>query len=217
MKLSVLAKPLKSEGFKKYARNTGWLFAEQILRILSGILVGVWTARYLGPESFGIYSYAISFVALFGVIANLGLQSITVRELLNFPDQQKSILGTAFYLQIIGALFTVLLICAVLPFTSNNDQTNIYILIIASGLFFQAFQVIDSYFQSQVLAKYISICRLVQLFISAVLKVAFVLAEADLIYFVLIILIDNLTLALTLSFAYWKKGNHTFYKSWHIS
>jgi O-antigen/teichoic acid export membrane protein len=209
-----LSKPFKTEGFKKYASNTGWLFAEQILRSISGILVGVWVARYLGPELFGIYSYAVSFVVLFGAIAHLGLQVIVVRELVNKPDQQKNIMGTALYMQMIGAVVMILLISAILPFTSNDATTNIYILIIASGLIFQSFQVIDFYFQSKVQAKYVSYCRLVQLTISSILKIGLVLADAELIYFVAVIVIDNITLAIALIYAYWKQGGGSFYKSY---
>lgn len=212
-----ILKPLKNEGFKKYASNTGWLFSEQILRSLSGILVGVWVARYLGPEQFGIYSYAISFVVLFGAIAHLGLQVIVVRELINKPDQEKSMMGTALYMQVVGALVLILLISSILPFTSNDGTTNVYILIIASGLIFQSFQVIDFYFQSKVLARYVSICRLVQLTISSILKIGFVLAEVELIYFVVVLVIDNITLAIALCFAYWKHGGTSFHKFFDLS
>lgn len=209
-------KPFKNEGFKKYASNTSWLFAEQILRSLSGILVGVWVARYLGPELFGVYSYSISFVVLFGAIAHLGLQVIVVRELVNKPDQQRTTLGTALYMQIIGAVVLILLIAAILPITSNDATTNLYILIIASGLIFQSFHVIDFYFQSKVLAKYISICRLTQLAISSTLKIGLVIAEADLIYFVIVIVIDNITLAVALAYAYWKQKGAPFYRSFDV-
>ena len=75
-------KDLKNhEGFLKYLKNTSWLFGEKILRIVVGLFVGIWVARYLGPEQFGLFSYAQSFVGLFTAIATLGLDGIVVREL----------------------------------------------------------------------------------------------------------------------------------------
>ena len=65
----------------KYFKNTSWLFAEKILRMVVGLLVGVWVARYLGPEQFGLLSYALSFVGLFSIVATFGLDEIVVREL----------------------------------------------------------------------------------------------------------------------------------------
>jgi len=46
----------------KYFSNTSWLLAERILRMTVALLVGVYVARYLGPERFGLLSYANSFV-----------------------------------------------------------------------------------------------------------------------------------------------------------
>ena len=44
-------KPLiQHQGFRRYAANASWLMGEQLLRIIAGLLVGVWVARYLGPE-----------------------------------------------------------------------------------------------------------------------------------------------------------------------
>lgn len=68
-------------GFMKYFKNTSWLFGEKILRMIMALFVGVWVARYLGPEKFGLLSYAQSFVALFSVVASLGLDGLVVREL----------------------------------------------------------------------------------------------------------------------------------------
>lgn len=39
----------------KYFKNTSWLFGEKILRMTVGLFVGVWVARYLGPEQFGLF------------------------------------------------------------------------------------------------------------------------------------------------------------------
>ena len=69
------------EGFMKYFKNTSWLFGEKILRLFLGLFISIWVARYLGPEQFGILSYALSFVGLFTFLATLGLDSIVIREL----------------------------------------------------------------------------------------------------------------------------------------
>ena len=49
-------------GFRKYFPNTSWLLGERILRIPVSLLVGIYVARYLGPERFGLLSYALIFV-----------------------------------------------------------------------------------------------------------------------------------------------------------
>ena len=49
-------------GFRKYFVNTSWLLGERILRMAVSLLVGIYVARYLGPERFGLLSYALCFV-----------------------------------------------------------------------------------------------------------------------------------------------------------
>src|SRR6476659_7245925 len=58
--------------------NSGWLLADKIIRGGVGLIVAVWIARYLGPQSFGQLNFAIAFVALFSTISTLGLDGIVV-------------------------------------------------------------------------------------------------------------------------------------------
>jgi len=193
------------------------MMAEQMFRIIAGLLVGVWVARYLGPEQFGVFSYVLAFTAIFSGIAKLGLDGVLVRELVRHPEYCNVYLGTAFWLKMIGALITMSLIAAILPFTNNNAITNLYIFIIATGLIFQSYEVVEFYFQSQVLAKFISICKVIQLALSSAIKVYLVLANADLIYFVLVITFDAISLAVSYYIAYKFKGKIAFYNQFDLS
>lgn len=204
------------QGFRRYAVNTTWLMAEQILRIIAGILVGIWVARYLGPEKFGIFSYVLAFTTIFGGIAKLGLDGIFVRELIHQPKLQNTYMGTAFWLKVIGAVMVTFFMACIVPFTSNDATTNLYIFIIAGGLFFQSFEVIEFYFQSQVLAKLISICKVIQLIFSSIIKVCLVLIQADLFWFVCVTSLDMFSLAFSYFIAYRIKGNASFFKCFDV-
>jgi len=148
----------------KYFKNTSWLFAEKILRMVVGLLVGVWVARYLGPEKFGLLSYALSFVGLFSIVATFGLDEIVVRELIKDENRRDDLIGTAFWLKLFGAFVVLLALAFAVKFTSNDDNTNILVFIIASALIFQSFNVVDFYFQSKVMGKFIVYANLISLF-----------------------------------------------------
>ena len=205
------------QGIIRYFKNTSWMMAEQFLRIVSGLFVGIRVARYLGPEQFGLFSYVLAFTAIFGGIAKLGLDGIMVRELVNHHEKRDSYLGTAFWLKVIGAFIVIGLIAAILPFTSNNSTTNLFIFIIAAGLVFQSFEVVEFYFQSQVLAKIVSICKVIQLAFSSAIKIYLVLHEAELIYFVLVTAFDALSLAVSYFIAYKIGKSRVFYKHFDMS
>ena len=53
-------------GSKKYLVNTSWLFLEQAARMVIGLFISIWIIRYLGPDRYGILSYAQSWVVLLG-------------------------------------------------------------------------------------------------------------------------------------------------------
>ncbi|ABL02615.1 polysaccharide biosynthesis protein [Candidatus Ruthia magnifica str. Cm (Calyptogena magnifica)] len=194
-------KDLKNHsGFMKYFKNTSWLFGEKILRMAIGLFVGIWVVRYLGPEQFGLFSYAQSFVGLFAVIATLGLDGIVVRELVKGENCINELIGTAFWLKFIGALFVLLILAIAINFTSNDSFTNALVFIIASATIFQSFNVIDMYFQAKVLSKYVVYVNVVTLFISSIIKIVLILNEASLIAFVWVILFDSFILAVGLFF-----------------
>lgn len=198
-------------GFRRYLANTSWLFAEQFLRIIAGLLVGIYVARYLGPEKFGLFSYALAFVALFASVAKLGIDGIIVRDLVNDPERRDTYLGTAFWLKVMGAILAWIGIAVAMAIAENDSTTNLYIGIIASGLVFQSFEVVDFYFQSRVLSKYVSICKISQLLLSSLFKLYFVAVSADLFWFVLVSIIDQASLAAAFVFAYMKQKQGVFY------
>jgi O-antigen/teichoic acid export membrane protein len=85
-------------------------------------------------------------------------------------------------------------------------------LIIAFGIIFQSFEVIDFYYQATVQAKYISIRKMIQLFLSSIVKITLVLIKADLIWFVLVTLFDAISLAIFSLLIYKSQGLPNFIK-----
>ena len=186
----------KNQGFIKYSKNISWLFFERILRITVGLFVSVWVAKYLGPKQFGFFSYTLSFVGLFAFIATISHNSIVVRELVKNPNLNDEIVSTAFWLRIMGAMLGILITLAVsINLTSNDRFINILILIIAASTIFQSFNVVDDYFQSKVMNKFVVITNVISLFLSSVIKIILILNDAPLIAFVWVVFFDNFILA----------------------
>ncbi len=184
------------QGFKRYFANTSWLFAEKVLRMVVGLFVGVWVARYLGPEKYGLLSYAQSFVGLFTAIATLGLDGIVVRELVKDESRRDELLGTAFWLKVMGGFGVLVFVTIAVNFTSNDWYTNFIIFVIASGTVFQAFNVVDMYFQAKVMGKYIAYVNALSLFAGSLFKIYLILSEAPLVYFAWAVVFDSVVLAL---------------------
>jgi len=152
-----LQQKIKSSiGLQEIILNTAWLFGDKILRMGVGVIVGIWVARYLGPDMFGLLNYATAFVALFGVLATFGLNSIVVRDLVKDKDNTNVTLGTAFVLQLCGGLLGYTLIALAIYFARPDDgQAGIVVMILGFSLVFRCIDTVRYWFESQVQSKYI--------------------------------------------------------------
>ena len=186
----------------------------RVLSMVVALFVGVYVARYLGPERFGLLSYAGSFVGLFAALATLGLDGIMVRELVKTPERRDELLGTAFWLKAGGAALMWLCISAAIPFTNNDVQTNILIAIITLGIIFQTFNVIDFYYQAGVKSKYVVYAHLVQLVVSSITKLIFVWISAPLVWFACVFLLDAVVHAVGLTAMYLKNTGRIWHWKW---
>ena len=200
-------------GFRKYFANTSWLMAERIIRMTVALFVGVYVARYLGPERFGLLSYANSFVGLFLALATLGLDSIVIRELVKNPESRNELLGTAFGLKIFGTIIMWFFILVSVPITENDNQTNIFIAILSFAILFQVFNVIDFNYQAEVKSKYVVKVQFFQLIFSSSTKLFLIFIKAPLLWFVWVYCFDTFLLAIGLVVIYMiKSGNFLLWR-----
>lgn len=171
--------------------NTGWLTVDHILRMSVGLVVGVWVARYLGPEQFGLYSYAIAFVTLFSPLASLGLDNIAVRDIVNTPDSAKEILGTAFVLKLIGGILAFFLAVAAIIIVRPKDYLSHWmVLIIAASFIFWAFSAIDFWFKAKVQSKFTVYATGSAFLLTSMGEIGLILTKASLITFAFIYLAE---------------------------
>jgi len=136
---------------QRIINNTGWLFADKIIRMGVGLFVVGWVARYLGPAQFGILNYATAFIAIFTAVAGLGLDSIVVRDIVREPGAAEEILGTAFCSKLLAGLATAALTVGVIYVIKPGDTVTVTMVAILSlTMIFNSMDVIDFWFQSLV-------------------------------------------------------------------
>ena len=201
---------------QKALTNTGWLLGDKILRLGVGLLVGVWIARYLGPEQFGLMNYAMALVALFGAVASLGLNGIVVRDLVRNPAGVNTTLGTAFFLQLIGGLLAFGLAVVVVSFVRSDDVlAKVMVAIFSFALVFKATEVVKYWFESQVNSKYAVWVENGVFLALAAIRVVLILNEAPLLAFVWAALAESVLAAALLLLVYANKVGKL--SRWHAS
>lgn len=200
--------------------NTGWLFTEKIMQMFLGLLVGLWIARYLGPERFGRFNYAMAIVGLFLPFAKLGLDNIVIRNLARNRSSKDETLGTAFVLKLIGSslMFLLTLGFAILSTAQNspNSGERLWLVgILASGTIIQSFEIIDYWFQSQVQAKYSVLARLSAYVLMNGAKIVLIQMKAPLIAFAIAMVAEYALAGIGYLVAYQLSGH--LIKLWQVS
>ncbi len=203
----------KNEGFQKIFCNIFWLSSDKIFRMGIGIFVGILVARYLGPENYGTLNFVLAFTGLFAAFVTLGLDNIVIKELVHSRFDTGVLLGTTFFLKLLGSLLaTILSFVVFLIVNPGENQLLLFVLIIASGFIFQSFDTIDFWFQSQILSKYPVLARNFSFIISSGIKIGLISLGAPLVYFIIVTTLELILSALFLLIVYKKQGNRI--KNW---
>jgi len=209
-----LARP----GFQRYFHNTGWMFFGQFFSLAVAFFIGAYIARYLGPKNFGLMSYVISFVGLFGFLAGGGADNILSRELIKFPEKKDELLSAGLWLKLGGAVLAIIVINIAGFLTSPDYLTRLLIFIFSTTFIGQSLTVISLYFQAQVLSKNNILAQLISTIISSILKLLIIHFKGGIIWLIIIYVFDSLTLGAGLVIIYLrqtnKKINWPFDRSW---
>jgi PST family polysaccharide transporter len=207
LKIKNLSQLKSHSKLRAIASNTGWLFADRILRMGAGLFVGVWVARYLGTKNYGLFNYGMAFVSLFTPIFTLGLDDVVVRHLVRESSNKSEILGTTFGLKLIGGIVSILLVVACIFLLNENQVITIWLVaILAMTGIFRSADTIDLWFQSQVQSKYSVIAKNIAYLLSTLLKVGLILTKAPLLAFAWATLAEIIMGAIGLMAIYQAKG-----------
>ena len=210
----MISRIFKERHLRPYFANTSWLLADNVLRIFLGILVNTYVARYLGPFQFGKLTFALAIVAIFSILADMGLRLVVVRELLKEPEKRDEILASAFLLKICGGTIAALLSMTAIFFLRPLDESSRGIMGILTLMYiFSAFDVIELWFQSQVRAKYIVLARTAAFILISAIRILIIWIKAPLVIFASTYSLETILIATGLLWNYGKQEKKMFFLS----
>lgn len=183
-------------------KNSFWLIFDQAIRMLFALIIGSWTARYLGKSDYGQISFVTSYLTLFQIISGLGLETIVVRDLINNRINANKIIGSVFIMKLFtGFINWILSIIFVVYLYGVNDETYILVFIAGLSLVFQSFSVIELWFQSNNKSFNIVLPKIISSVIINVLKIVFIVNEASIYFFISLYSIEFILSAIFLFIA----------------
>ncbi len=182
------------------AKNTTVLLVANIISSLFGFFTTLYTARYLGVEGFGVLSLALSLTGIFGILTDLGLSTLTTREVSRNNSLANKYIGNTILIKIILAFLTFGLIVSVVYIIGYPQDVKNVVYIITLSIIFGAFTgIFNSIFQAFEKMEYMSLNMILNavLMLTGVLTVIYygfgILAVAS-VYFFSSIVVFILTL-----------------------
>ena len=142
----------------KVINNAKWIVICRVIQSMLQLLIGMITARYLGPANYGLINYASSVVTFVLPLMQLGLQATLVHELIESPEREGEILGTSLLMELISSGACIILVASFVSVANRGEQQTILVTILYStSLFFHALELMQCWFQRKLQSKYASI------------------------------------------------------------
>jgi O-antigen/teichoic acid export membrane protein len=188
---------------QKAISNTGWLVFERVIRMVIGLTVGAWTARYLGPARFGELAYVLSFIAFFQILSDLQTEGFVIRDISQERAPAGVILGTALRLRLLASFLSWIAAVGLMALLHRGEPELILLTaVVGAMLVFQATDIFDCWFQSQSQSKRTVKAKLISYLVSNGLKVVLLLTGAPLIAFAAVMAVEGGIFACALVMAY---------------
>lgn len=196
---------------KKIFNNAKWIIACRIVQALLQLVIGMLSARYLGPSNYGLINYAASVVAFVLPLMQLGLQSTLIQELIDNPDKEGEIMGTALAMDAISSLGCIVMVYAFVSSVNHGEAETILVCVLYSvSLLFRAMELMHCWFQSKLQSKYPSVIMLCAYVIVSGYKIYLLIAEKNIYWFSAVSSIEYGIVGISLILIYYKLGAQKF-------
>jgi O-antigen/teichoic acid export membrane protein len=124
---------------KSVSQNTIYYLTGSIAQKVLVFFYFIFLARYLGPDLIGRYTFAISFVSIFAVLMDFGLNQLLIRQTAKDKDTARNYLGSILGIKLILSFFNFLIIIGLIKLLAYPTITQYLIYLIATALILDNF------------------------------------------------------------------------------
>jgi O-antigen/teichoic acid export membrane protein len=145
--------------------------AKVISTVLALVAIGFIT-RYLGRDGFGNYATVLAFFAFFNAVADLGLYSISTREISRPGADEKAIMGKVFTLRVVSSLLVFLLALVLALFLPYPDEVRLGIVVVAGTFVLtSSYSILNGVFQKNIAMNKVALSEVIGKFIQVALVI----------------------------------------------
>ena len=191
----------------KFIQNTGWIMFAQIYQMLLSLVIGVLSARYLGPSNYGTINYAASYISFFTIACALGLEGIVVKEMVDNRENEGVVLGSSIGMRLVAGFLSMIAVCAIVAVANPRDQVLLIVAFMQSlVLLFNAFHIIDTWYQSYLRSRTSTIIKCIAYTGMSIYRIWLLITGKSVEWFAFATSLDALLIAILFLLKYKKDG-----------
>jgi len=122
----------------KVARNSLWLIAQPFILNVVSLFAIAFVVRALGKSDYGKLTLALSFIAMFLPLANMGLRAVTVRAIAQDRERASSFTHKVLASRALLAIVTVAVVALCVNLMAYEPRTRLVVYIISGTILTQA-------------------------------------------------------------------------------
>lgn len=189
------------------AKNAMWIVAGKVAQAVIGMVLSMLTARYMGPQNYGLINYAASMTMFLTPVAQLGLTSTLVHELIREPDKEGEILGSAILMSLVSGVLCIvgigIFVCIATPDEPATFRVcGLYSLLLLA----QGAELIQYWFQAKLLSKYTAALTLAAYTLISVYQIALLVLHKSVSWYAVAKAVEHFIIAVGLIAAYRRLG-----------
>ena len=179
--------------------NASWIVICKVAQSIIALIIGMITARFLGPTNYGLVTYASSLVAFVLPVMQLGFNSTLVQEILDNPENEGRIIGTSVICSFVAAIVSIIGISSFVLIANPGEKETIIVCFLYSlSLLFSAIELIQYWFQAKYLSKFPSIASVIAYTVSAGYKCYLLITGKGIRWFAVTHVIETLIISVLL-------------------
>jgi O-antigen/teichoic acid export membrane protein len=168
---------LRGESLVRGIKNTGFLFSGNAISAVISFVITVYIARILPISDFGSYITVISFVSLFGIFTDFGINTVIIREGAKKPEDTDKLIFSSMGLKLLMSVATMLAVIVFALLTPYSLEVKVLIVLMSVTLVMGGIgSMFSAVFNIHQDMKYISIIQIAERITFSTLAFVFLIA-----------------------------------------
>ncbi|MGN1216377.1 MAG: flippase, partial [Phocaeicola sp.] len=168
-------------------KNSVWLISESIITMVISLIIGIVSARFLGPNNYGLVNRFLPYISLANSICTFGLQSIIIKRIAQDSSEENiaAVVGSTMSFRLVLSFISIIVINIYALYIAKQEDMSLLVISVLQSisLIFNVYEILTYYFHARLQSKYIAISTVITSVVIGCWKVILLITKASVVWF----------------------------------